>query len=84
MMLYIDRGCTYTEIYEPEHAYIFTGPCLVTRKEQTVTIPSQELFNLRFKEGMIQELVPSLNASEREFIKTGYSKEGWNQIFNNR
>ena len=84
MMLYIDRGCTYEEEYEPVHTYVFTGPCLITGKDQTVRIPGVELFNLRHKDGLIQELVPSLNASEREFIKTGYSKEGWDKLFNLR
>lgn len=29
----------------------------------------------------IQDIFPNLSASEREFIKTGYTDEDWNYIF---
>lgn len=29
----------------------------------------------------IQDIFPNLLASEREFIKTGYTEEDWNNIF---
>jgi len=83
--MYIDTSnVTYTEEYEPNHAYIFEGPCILTGNKQSVKIPGNELYNLRHKDGLIQHLCPSLNASEREWIKTGYSKEGWEKLFNNR
>ena len=29
----------------------------------------------------IQEIVPHLSASEREFLMTGYTEEDWNEMF---
>lgn len=31
--------------------------------------------------GLIQEVFPNLTPDEREFYKTGYTKEDWNTIF---
>ncbi len=31
--------------------------------------------------GLIQEVFPNLTPDEREFYKTGYTKEDWNAIF---
>ena len=31
--------------------------------------------------GYIQDIFPNLTASEREFIKTGYTDEDWKAIF---
>lgn len=30
---------------------------------------------------MIQDIFPNLSAEDREFIKTGYTKEDWGKIF---
>jgi hypothetical protein len=36
----------------------------------------------RWQEGMhIQNAMPRLSADEREFVKTGYTKEDWDAIF---
>ena len=78
--MYINR-CQHEEIYEPEHAYRFTGPCVVTGKPYTVTIPGPALFRLR-QGDYIQDACPMLSPEDREFILTGTSPEGWNQMFN--
>lgn len=31
---------------------------------------------------LIQHIFPNLSASEREFIKTGYTQEDWDTMFN--
>lgn len=33
------------------------------------------------RQRLIQEIFPNLSQSEREFIKTGYTQEDWNNIF---
>ncbi len=77
--MYIDQ-CTYEEMHEPEHAYRFTGPCAVTGKAYTVTIPGPDLFRLR--QGVfIQEACPTLSPGDREFVLSGISPEGWEQTF---
>ena len=32
-------------------------------------------------EGLIQVIFPQLNENEREFIKSGYTPEDWDEIF---
>ena len=73
----------YEETYSP-HAYTFTGPCVITNKQTSVTIPSEELHTLRTTDLSIQKALPSLSASDREFVKTGISAEGWERMFNER
>ena len=46
-MRYADSYCTYVEKHEPEHVYIFTGPCIITKKPYTVTIKGSELYAYR-------------------------------------
>ena len=79
-MLYLDTHCTYEEAYQPEHVYVFTGPCVVTGKPYTVTIPGAALFRLRQGEH-IQDALRMLSADDREFVLSGTSPEGWTQMF---
>ena len=79
MTRYITTHCTYTQNYE-EGTYTFTGPCRVTGKPYTVTIPGAELFDLN--QGLtIQDALRSLDASQREFVLSGTSPEGWEKLF---
>lgn len=74
------RYCTYTEEYEPEHVYVFTGPCKKTGKPYTVRVPGPGLY--KYNQGvLIQDAFPNMSREDREFIITGYSPEGWNEIF---
>ena len=78
-MLYLDR-CQCREVYEPVHAYVFTGPCFVTGKPYTVTVPGEALFRMR--QGVhIQHAWPESSADDREFCISGTSPEGWTQLF---
>ncbi len=79
-MRYMDK-CTYTETYEDgKHYYIFTGPCLITKKPYSVKVPGSELY--AYNQGRyIQDAMPSVSAEDREFLMTGYSPEGWDKIF---
>lgn len=79
-MRYADDHCTYTEQYEPEHTYTFTGPCAITGKSCSVTVKGEELYNYR-RGAYIQDAFPGLSAGDREFLISGYSPEGWNQVF---
>lgn len=80
MQPYIDTHCTYEEVYFPTHAYIFTGPCKVTGKPYTVCIPAQALFAYR-QGAYIQDAMWMLQPEDREFVMTGISPEGWEQLF---
>ncbi len=78
---YIHTGCTYTQNHD-EGTYTFTGPCRVTGEPYTVTIPGAELFDLN--QGLnIQDALRSLNAEQREFVISGTSPKGWENLFGN-
>ena len=75
---YIHTHCTYTEAYEPEHTYTFTGECVKTKKPYTVTIPANELWELN--QGGLIQCLKSLSAGDREFVRVGISPEGWKML----
>jgi hypothetical protein len=79
-MRYADSRCEIVESYKPEHTYTFVGPCLVTGKEQRVTVKAEDLF--RYRQGSyVQDAFPYLDKGDREFLISGYSDEGWKQVF---
>ena len=44
-------------------------------------ITAQQLWNYEMGLGLIQDMFPNLNSSEREFLKTGVTDEEWNSVF---
>ena len=70
-MNYADNNCTYTEEYEPEHIYTFTGTVINTGKEQSVTVKAPDLFKYR-QGAYIQDAFPYLSPPEREFLLSGH------------
>jgi hypothetical protein len=81
-MRYADSRCEIIESSQPEHTYTFVGPCVVTGKEQRVTVKAQDLFRYR-QGGYVQDCFPYLNKGDREFLISGTSDEGWQQLFGN-
>lgn len=79
-MRYADNRCSYTESFEPEHTYTFTGPCIVTGKPYSVTVKAAELYAYR-RGAFIQDAFKSLSADDREFLMSGSSPEGWKQMW---
>lgn len=77
--MYLDKlHCE--EIYEPEHIYKFSGHCRVTGNYYSVSVPGQALFRMRNGEH-IQNVLPDMSEDDREFLISGISPEGWDQIF---
>lgn len=72
----------YCEIIEEENSFTFVGPCVVTGKEQRVTVNAADLFRYR-NGGYIQECFPYLSTGDREFLISGTSDEGWKILFGN-
>lgn len=68
-MRYADSCCKYTEVYSPEHKYVFIGPCICCKNEIRVLIAATELYAYR-QGAYIQEAL-SNNADEREFLMSG-------------
>lgn len=78
-MRYIDSPkCKCTEVYEPEHKYTFSGPCRVTGETHSVTIAAKNLFDFRQTDDI---MTTGLNADDREFVMSGISPKGWEQLF---
>lgn len=76
--MYIDQ-CSYEEIYEPEHMYVFTGPCVITGKPYTVRIKGPDLFKIRQGE-YIQSACPYMSDEDREFCISGVSPEAFDML----
>lgn len=55
----------------------FTG--IPTTKEINVT--NKQIYQVNHGEGLIQDILPQLSPSDREFIKTGYTQEDWDNMF---
>lgn len=81
-MRYADSRCEVVESYNPEHTYTFIGPCVVTGKEQRVTVKAEDLFKYR-QGSYVQDAFPYLSKGDREFLISGTSDEGWTQLFGN-
>jgi hypothetical protein len=79
-MRYADSQCEMIEVYQPEHTYTFVGPCVVTGKEQRVTVKAEDLFRYR-QGGYVQDCFPYLSKGDREFLISGTSDEGWQMLF---
>ncbi len=81
-MHYFDQFCSYTEeIIGNKHCYIFTGPCIITKKQYTVKVPANELY--AYNQGaLIQDALLSVSVLDREFLMSGISPEGFNIVFN--
>jgi len=79
-MMYADSRCRVVENYNPEHTYTFIGACVVTGKEQKVTVKAADLHKYR-QGGYVQDCFPYLSAADREFLISGTSDEGWKSLF---
>ena len=76
---YIDR-LRYTEDHgEQGHTYTFTGSCIATGEEYSVTVKGPELFNMRQTNSMMA--LVSLDPGDREFLISGISPKGWDKLF---
>lgn len=78
-MRYADSSCDVVESFDP-HSYTFIGACVVTGKEQKVTVKAEDLHKYR-QGGYVQECFPYLSKGEREFLISGTSDEGWTILF---
>tara|TARA_B100000427_G_scaffold311480_1_gene302166 strand:+ start:1432 stop:1671 length:240 start_codon:yes stop_codon:yes gene_type:complete len=74
----IDR-LKYTESYEPEHTYTFSGACLVTGETYSVTVKGSELWDFRNSDNI--HAFKSLSMEDREFLISGTSPAGWDKLF---
>lgn len=81
-MNYLDQ-CAYQENFQNgEQFYTFSGPCIITNEIIHVTVKGPDLY--QFRQGKaVQDAFPYLSKDEREFIISGISAKGWNELFGN-
>ena len=73
-MSYLQK-CWYTEEFEPEHTYTFTGKCVITGEDYSVTVRADGLWD--YNHGtFVQDAFPELSREDREFIISGTSPKG--------
>lgn len=58
-----------------------TKNCVVTQKPYTVFVQLQDFVAWQERRELAQNAFPYLSKEDREFIISGISPEGWDQIF---
>lgn len=77
---YVFHACDLQYSDGPHENVTVTGPCIITKKIQQVTVKAADLN--RYREGeYVQSCFPYLSAGDREFLQSGYSDEGWSLMF---
>ena len=56
-------------------------PCVITGKPYTVFVNSQDFTDWREKRKLAQEAFSYLSKEDREFIISGISPDGWEEMF---
>lgn len=58
-----------------------TSPLTGKSNTMELDVTVEQLNEMHHHTRLIQHIFPNLSASEREFIKTGYTQEDWDNIF---
>ena len=59
---------------------IFSGHCTVTGEAYSVRVPSCQVFQW-YQGKLIQDAMPTVSPGDREFLVSGISPAGWDQLF---
>lgn len=78
-MKYADSQCRYTEQFNP-HCYVYTGKCVMTGEQCSVTVPAEGLYKYR-QGALIQDAFPDMPETDREFLISGLSDEAFKAIY---
>jgi len=78
--MYSEKHCIIT-VSGPD-CYI-EGKCLLTDKNQVVKVKTEDYEKWTRGEGNINELMPYLSQSEKHFLSTGVTDEGWDELNQN-
>lgn len=78
-MRYAFKHCTCEEVLTPSLGYRFTGKYFDKDETHSVFIPKAQLD--AYKAGAhIQDAMPDLSADDREFLISGMSPEGFDEV----
>jgi hypothetical protein len=61
--------------------FAISKPCVVTGKPYTVFVNSQDFTDWSERKKLAQEAFPYLSKEDREFIISGISPDGWDEMF---
>lgn len=59
---------------------IISGNCKVTGEEYKIMVPKKGYYDWQAGD-LIQNAMPSVSKEDREFLKSGISPKGWEQLF---
>jgi hypothetical protein len=79
-MKYADNHCKCKEEIGKAHTYTFTGPCVITGEEHSVTVHAADLFKYR-QGAYIQDAFYYLSDDEMEFLMSGIGPGQFDSIF---
>lgn len=78
--MYALDSCVLSSNEEDPETIFVLGNCVITGKEYEVTTSKKCIMDY-ISGANLQDAFPNLSDDDREFLKTGISPEGWNQIF---
>lgn len=58
------------------------SPLTWEQNTMDIDITAEQYERFRNSDDLIQNIFPNLTPAEREFIKTGYTPEDWDSLFN--
>ena len=73
-----------TESTQPNGDLQIQDYCRVNGKSHTVTIPKSDVkgyHQWRNRDGLIQDCIPNVSKDDREFLISGTSPKGWEELF---
>lgn len=74
------NNCEFVENPVLDSEVFVTGKCIVTGDKYTVRCKKNSF--IKYLEGeKIQNAFNYLSCDDREFLQSGYSPTGWNQVF---
>ena len=57
------------------------GNCVITKNPHRVSVDAVRFRSWVTGNGLIQDVFPGMSREDREFLISGVSGEGWNQMF---
>lgn len=72
---------TFNAILNDDATVKVSAPCVKTQEEYSVILTQEDFAKWRSGIGHIQDQLPNLSIEDREFLISGISPKGWQQIF---
>lgn len=73
--------CPFQKLIVSNMEIIRKSPFTGNLNFMDLPVTEEQMLQFESGAGYIQDIFPDLTPSQREFIKTGYTDEDWNNIF---